>query len=171
MDKIQLKQAFQELADAIKKEVLRRMESNVGVNPRVGRNTLVDSDLYKSVDTKANENTITFLIASHFEYVVKGWKRTGHGEGTFQDYLLAIKDWIRRKNIRWGDYTENEMMWILARKMFSVKDPYIIQPRPFINYDKDGDISKILPFLDKMIDEWFEHLFEMIISYLTNFFN
>ena len=167
----EIQEAFRDLAEEIKAEVRRRMESEVGINQRVGRNTLVNSDLYKSVDTTVEDNTITFLIADHFEYVVKGWKRTGHGDGTFQDYLIAIKDWIRRKNIKWGDYTENQMMWILAKRMFSVKHPYTIQPRPFINWDKDGDPSKILPFLDKMIDNWFDKVFDLITKDLDNYFN
>ena len=42
--------ALNELADRIKQEILHRMESPIGINPRVGENTLVDSDLYRSVD-------------------------------------------------------------------------------------------------------------------------
>lgn len=166
----EISKAFKELAEEIKQEVRRRMESDVGVNQRVHRNTLVGSELYKSVDTTVKGNEITFMIADHFEYVVKGWERTGQGNGTFQDYLLAIRDWIRRKNIKWGDYTENEMMWILAKRMFSKTNHYRIQPRPFINWDKNGDVSKILPFLDKIIDEWFDGVFQLIITDLEKYF-
>lgn len=40
-----LHSALKELADQIKDEIIRRMHSPVGVNPRTGRNTLIGSDL------------------------------------------------------------------------------------------------------------------------------
>lgn len=166
-----IRKALQELADEIKEEVKGRMRSDVGINPRVGRNTLVNSDLYNSVNARVvSENSLVFEIADHFEYVVKGWKRTGRGRGTFQDYLINIRDWIRRKNIKWGDYSENQMMWILAKKMFSANNPYTIAPRPFINYDPNDDIAKILPFLERMVDEWMDNIFNEITKETDNIF-
>lgn len=166
-----LQRELKELARMVKNEILLRLHSSIGVNPRVGRNTLIGSDLEKSIDVKpVGDNAIVFSIADHFEYVVKGWKRTGRGKGTFQEYLMNIKDWIRRKHIKWNGYTENQMMWILAKKMFSLKNPYTIAPRPFINWDENGDITKILPFLDDYFDKWADMVFNDITAELDKYF-
>ena len=166
-----LHSALQELARMVKNEIILRLHSSIGVNPRVGRNTLIGSDLERSIDVHPiSDNAIVFSIADHFEYVVKGWKRTGRGKGTFQEYLMNIKDWIRRKGIKWNGYTENQMMWILAKKMFSLNPPYIIQARPFINWDENGDVAKILPFLDDYFEKWADIIFEDIISELDKQF-
>lgn len=163
--------ALQELARMVKNEIILRLHSSVGINQRVGRNTLIGSNLEKSISVKPDgENAIVFSIADYYQWVVTGWKRTGHGKGTFQEYLMNIKDWIRRKNIKWGDYTENQMMWILAKRMFSVKHPYTIAARPFINYDENGDIAKILPFLDEFFDKWADDVFEDIMNSVDDYF-
>lgn len=65
------------LANDIKEEILNRMASPIGVNPRLGENTLLNGDIYKSVDVyPKDENTIVFEIADYYEYIVKGWKHT-----------------------------------------------------------------------------------------------
>ena len=167
-----IKTALQELARMVRNEIILRLHSSIGINQRVGRNTLIGSDLEKSISVKPDgDNAIVFSIASHYEYVVKGWKRTGQGKGTFQEYLMNIRDWIRRKHIKWGNYTENQMMWILAKKMFSTETPYTINPRPFINYDENGDISKILPFIDDFFNKWADYVFDEITRELDKYFN
>lgn len=166
-----IKAALTQLANDIKKEILRRMSSNVGVNGRTGRNTLVGSDLYYSVDVyPKSDTTIVFQIADYYEYVVKGWKRTHQGKGSFQEYLINIRNWIRKKNIRWGNLTENQMVWVLAKRMFG-EENYTIAARPFINYGPDGDVSKILPFLDDFFDKWADWMFDKITEDIDKYFN
>lgn len=178
-----LKKALQELAQMIKNEVLRRMESNIGVNPRTGENTLVGSDLYKSVDVyPVGENRLVFQIASHYEYVVKGWK-FNRGDGTFNQYLININEWIRRKGISWTyktgkkkghTMTQSDMVWALANRMFNKsleKPPYTIKARPFINYDEHHDIEKILPFLNEFFERWADEIFEEVCNELDKYFS
>ena len=38
-------------------------------------------------------------------------------------------------------------------------------------YTDDGDLTKMIPELDAYIDNWFDTLFEAIISDLTKYFN
>lgn len=171
-----LRKALTELANDIKREILRRMSSEIGFNPRVGRNTLVGSDLYYSVDVfPRSDTTLVFQIADYWEHVVKGWERTKQGKGTFTEYLFSIRNWIRKKNIVWkkpnGDYmTENEMTWVLAKKMFSEDEPYRIAPRPFITYDKEGRVEVILDFLDDMVDAWRDDVFNKITEEIDKYF-
>ena len=165
-----IKAALTQLANDIKREILRRMSSDIGVNKRTGVNTLVGSDLYYSVDVyPKSDTTIVFQIADYYEYVVKGWKRTHRGKGSFQEYLINIRNWIRKKNIRWGNLTENQMVWVLAKRMFG-EENYTIAARPFINYDPNDDVSKILPFLDDFFDKWADWMFDKITEDLDKYF-
>lgn len=184
-----IRSALNELAEDIKKEILRRMSSDVGVNPRTGTNTLINSSLYHSVDVyPRSDKTIIFQIADYFLYVVRGWERTHRGNGTFREYLLNIEQWIKRKGIIWkkknGDaMTQNEMVWALARAMFDEENRYKIVPRPFIAYQKgnesapnynvtlESDLSEILPFLDEFFDDWAEDIFNKITKDLDEYFN
>lgn len=167
-----IRAALQELADDIKNEILRRLRSDIGVNPRTGTNTLQGSQLEKSIDVyPRSEKTLVFQIADYYEYVVKGWKRTHRGKGTFQEYLINIKQWIQRKHIHWGNMTENQMMWALAKRMFDERKPYTIKARPFIEYDVMGDVSKILPFLDEFFNNWADRIFNELMIETDNYFN
>lgn len=160
--------ALKELADAIKEEILRRMASDVGINPRTGTNTLVNSGLYKSVDVyPRSDKTIIFQIADYYEFVVRGWAHTGRYSGTKQLFLYNLLQWVRRKHIRMGDLTENQIVWVVYRKI----NERLIAPRPFINYDPQEDVSKILPFLDDYFDKWADEIFEKITEEITRYFN
>lgn len=189
-----VKAALTELASDIKMEILRRMSSDVGINPRTGTNTLINSSLYHSVDVyPRSEKTIIFQIADYFMYVVRGWERTEKGDGTFREYLLNINEWIRRKGIQWKkpngeNMTQNEMVWALANAMFDFskkkeKPPYKIPPRPFIAYDPNNknqpnyeatlnsDLEVILPFLEEFFEKWADDIFDKITEELDKYFN
>lgn len=191
---LNIKDALAELASEVKNEILRRMASDIGKNKN-GVNTLVGSSLYRSVDVyPRSDKTIIFQIADYFLYVVRGWERTTEGDGTFQEYLLNINQWIRRKGIQWKkkdkngnltniDMTQNEMVYALAKAMFDEENHYKIPPRPFIAYDPNNDtmpnykvtlnseIEKILPFIDDFFDKWADDIFEKIMEETDKFFN
>ena len=116
-----------------------------------------------------DENSIEFQIADYYEYVVRGWKRTGRFPGTANLFISNILDWIRRKGIRIGNLSQNQIAFILYRKML-IEGRQIV-PRPFINYDEGDDVSKILPFLDDFFDKWAENVFEIIMAETDKYFN
>jgi hypothetical protein len=162
------KSALTELANDIKREILRRMSSDVGINPRTGTNTLVNSSLYHSVDVyPRSENTIIFQIADYYEFVVRGWAHTGRYAGTRQQFLYNLLQWVRRKHISWGNLTENQIVYLVYRRI----NEDLIAPRPFINYDPNEDVNKILPFLDEYFDKWAENIFNKITEELDKYFN
>ena len=178
-----IKAALTELSEQIKNEILRRMASDIG-NNKDGVNTLVGSGLYHSVDVyPRSDTTIVFQIADYFLYVTRGWERTHNGNGTFREYLLNIDQWIRRKGIQWGNMTQNQMVWALAKAMFNEEKRYKIPPRPFIAYDPDNDrmpnynvtlnsdIDKILPFLEKFFEDWADNVFDEIMKETDKYFN
>lgn len=169
---MKLDTALKELADDIKEEIIRRMHSSVGVNPRTGSNTLIGSDLERSVDvSQSGEYSIVFEIADHYEYVVSGWRRTGSFPNTAHLFIRNVTDWVRRKNIRLGDMTETQIVWYLYNRMLI--NGREIRPRPFIEsgYENNEDPSKILPFLDDFFSRWADRVFELIMNDTEKYFN
>lgn len=154
-----LKKELQRLADDIKREILRRMESSIGINERTGTNTLVGSDLYNSVDVKANsDEELVFSILQHWEFVSLGWRHTGRFPGTRDQFLQNLSDWIRRKGIRFGNMTHTQMVYVIYRKI----NMEGIKARPFLIYDPKEDPSVIMPFLNDFFDKWADDVFDEI---------
>ena len=167
---MELKSALQELADMVKEEIIARLHSPIGINRRTGQNTLIGSNLEKSIDvTVHGDNAIVFEIADYYTYIVTGWRRTGNFPNTAHLFIQNITNWVRRKNIRLGNMTQNQIVWYLYKRMLI--EGREIAPRPFINYDENGDPSVILPFLDDFFDKWSDKVFELIISDLEKYFN
>ena len=158
------------LARQIENEIILRLHSSVGINPRTGTNTLIGSELERSISVDAvSENMIVFQIADYYEYIVRGWKRTGRFPGTASQFIKNITDWVRRKHIRLGNMTENQIVFYLYKRMLI--DGREIAARPFIEYDPNDDVSKILPFLDDFFDKWADWVFDKITYDIDNFFN
>lgn len=167
---MELKSALQELADMVKEEIIARLHSPIGINRRTGQNTLIGSNLEKSIDvTVHGDNAIVFEIADYYTYIVTGWRRTGNFPNTAHLFIQNITNWVRRKNIRLGNMTQNQIVWYLYKRMLI--EGRQIAPRPFINYDENGDPSVILPFLDDFFDKWSVKVFELIIADVEKFFN
>lgn len=164
-----LRTALNELATDIYKEIIRRLHSDVGVNPRTGTNTLIGSDLEKSIDVYVNDSSdgLVFKIAQHWEYVVLGWRHTGRFAGTKLQFLSNLMKWVKRKGIHFQGMTENQMVWLIYKSI----NERLIAPRPFINYDPNGDPAVILPFLEDYFNRWADELFEKIIKEIDKHFN
>ena len=168
---MELQQALQELAKQVKEEIIRRLHSRVGINPRTGSNTLIGSNLERSIEVKAEDDTsIVFQIADYYEYIVSGWRRTGNFPGTAHLFIRNVTNWVRKNNIRLGNMTENQIVWYLYKRMLI--EGREISPRPFIEsgYNNDEDPSKILPFLDDFFDKWADKVFNKITEELDKQF-
>lgn len=162
-----VKNALRELAELIKAEIMKRVWEE-GVNPKTGTNTLIYSDLIKDMRVDAiSDNEIVFKIADYYSFVVLGWKRTGRWGGGLPAFVNAILKWMRKKNVHADNMTDNQLAWAIVKKIFEGG----IMARPFIKYDPDGDPSVILPFLDKMVSDWMDEVFNKIIAEIDEFFN
>lgn len=160
--------ALQELAQDIKKEVLRRMESSEGINQKIGKNTLVGSDLYKSVDTTViDEETIAFQIAKYYVHVVGG-RKPGWGIGPPHGFVQGVTKWVRKKGIRFAGHTETQTIWMCIKSIVK----YGIAARPFIgNGFYNDDPAFVLPFLNDFVDNFADKVFELITKFLSeNYF-
>lgn len=163
-----VKEALKILADKIKEEVLKRMESERGVNLRTGENTLKNSKLYKSVEVRVvSEDTLAFQIADYYTYVVGG-RRQGWGTPPPTGFVQGITNWVRERGIRFNGKTENQTIWAIIKSI--VKRG--IQGRAILGngYEND-DPSYVLPFLDDFFDEWSDKVFEDICKILDEYFS
>lgn len=158
--------AFMELAEAVKRMVNDRIR-RYGINEKTGSNTLENSNLQRSLQVTPTEDGIVLQIADYWEFVSRGWARTGNYPGTFSKFVRNVNDWVRRKGIRWGSLTQNQITWIVIKNIWD----YGLKSRPFMIYDDEGDLTKMIPELDAYIDKWFDDLFEAIIEELNNYFN
>ena len=163
---MEIREAFQQLADHMKEMVRQRIEE-YGVNPRTGTNTLQGSDLEKSIVIEPMENGVKLTINAYWEFISRGWERTGNYGGTFHLFVANLTEWVRKKNIRFENMTQTQIVWSVLNNIWNNG----IKARPFIVYTDDGDLTKMIPELDAYIDNWFDTLFEAIISDLTKYFN
>lgn len=161
-----VKTALMELAEAVKR-ILNDRINRYGINPKTGSNTLKGSNLQQSINVTANEDGITLQIADYWEFVARGWKRTGNYPGTMRLFVKNIDDWVRRKGIRLGNLTQSQMVFVIIKNIWEKG----LRERPFMVYDEEGDLTKMIPELDEYIDKWFDHLFEAIMEDIDKYFN
>ncbi len=130
------------------------MESNVGINQKVGTNTLVDSNIYKTLSVKAtNDGDLIFDIILN-DYLV--FIESGRRKGAKFPPVEPIVKWARSRGIP----TDNSTIYLIRRAIS--RDG--IKPRPFMAYvmeevDREWD--------DQLADK----LFNQIIEIIDKFFN
>ena len=106
-------------------------------------------------------------MASYAEHIAYGWHRSHRFEGTMNQFVRNVDDWVRRKGIRLGNLKQSQIVWAVVKNIFDKG----LAPRPFIIFDENGDLTKMLPELNEYIDTWFEHLYDAITVDLDNYFN
>lgn len=161
-----IKTALMELAEAVKR-ILNDRISKYGTNPKTGQNTLEGSELQKSIQVTVTEDGIALQIADYWEFVARGWKQTGNYPGTMRLFVRNIDDWVRKKGIRVGNLKQSQIVWVIIKNIWYKG----LRERPFMIYEEDGDLTKMIPELDKYMDTWFEHLYDAIMADIDNYFN
>ena len=130
------------------------MESNVGVNTKVGRNTLVGSDIYKSLSVKAtNDGDLVFDIILN-DYLV--FIENGRRKGAKMPPVEPIVRWCRQHGIP----SDNSTVFLIRRAIS--RDG--IKARPFMAYvmeELDGYWS----------EDWADEVFNKIMEQIDNFFS
>lgn len=160
-----LREVLEELGNEVIKHFREVMDSNMGINPKTGTNTLKDSNLYKQMDMKVypDREMVEVLINSYAEYVDMG--RMSHAEvktGNFTPMknggfppLNVLRDWAQRKGIP----TDNRTLYLIGRSI-AING---IRPRPVFSYAWRD--------LEDMLPEYLDKLFEAIIGDLIEWFN
>lgn len=161
-----LQKAFKELAEEVKM-ILKYRIVHYGVNQKTGTNTLQGSELEASIEIKPTENGISLQIADYWEFVALGWRRTHRFEGTMNQFVRNIDDWVRRKGISVPNMTQSQLVFVIIRNIMNNG----LRERPFMVYDEEGDLSKMIPELENIMDDWFENLWIELTKDLDNYFN
>lgn len=130
------------------------MESNVGINSKTGSNTLVDSNIYKTLSVKAtNDGDLIFdIILNDYLTFIESGRRKG---AKFPPVEPIVK-WARSRGIP----TDNSTIFLIRRAIS--RDG--IKPRPFM--------AHVLEEIDREWDDQLaDELFNKLISEIDKFFN
>lgn len=130
------------------------MESNVGINSKVGRNTLTSSQIYKTLSVRAtNDGDLIFdiVLNDYIQFI-----ESGRRKGAKMPPVEPIVRWARSRGVP----TDNSTIFLIRRAIS--RDG--IKPRPIMQYvfeeiDREWD--------EQLADELFNKIMEMI----DNFFN
>ena len=130
------------------------MESNVGINSKTASNTLVNSNIYKTLSVKAtNDGDLIFDIILN-DYLV--FIESGRRKGAKFPPVEPIVKWARSRGIP----TDNSTIYLIRRAIS--RDG--IKPRPFM--------AHVLEEIDREWDDQLaDELFNKIISEIDKFFN
>ena len=130
------------------------MESNVGINEKVGENTLVKSNIYKTLSVKAtNDGDLIFDIILN-DYLT--FIESGRRKGAKMPPVEPIVRWCKSKGIS----TDNSTIFLIRRAIS--RDG--IRPRPIMQYVFD-EIDR--EWNDGLADE----IFSKIMEEIDKFFN
>lgn len=129
------------------------MESNLLDNHKVGRNTIIGSDIYKTLQVKStNDGDLIFDIILN-DYLT--FIESGRRKGAKMPPVEPIVRWARSRGIP----TDNSTIFLIRRAIS--RDG--IAPRPFM--------ATVMEQIDLNMENWYDKLFEEITKLITEFFN
>lgn len=156
---IQLAKIIQEITNDIVKGARDIMASDVGINQKVGKNTLVGSNLYKQISTqfKQDDNIVINLFFNHYIESIESGRKPKTGD---RPPVLEIAKWLRRKHI----VSSNENIMKVADTVSNAiwRDGY--------------SARKVLEALDKYVDSGFENkyadmIFDALFKEVDDYFS
>lgn len=129
------------------------MSSDTGINVKVGRNTLTDSELFKSVRALASGDVVVELLLN--DYVI--YVENGRRKGAKMPPPDAIARWCRRKGLP----DDNGTVWSICRAIS--RDG--IAPRPVM--------ATAFSMMDdeKWAGRWLDLLFDELTEVLDKYFS
>ena len=156
---VQLAKIIQEITNDIVKGARDIMASDVGINQKVGKNTLVGSNLYKQISTqfKQDDNIVINLFFNHYIEFIESGRMPKKGK---RPPVLEIAKWLRRKHI----VSSNENIMKVADTVSNAiwRDGY--------------KARKVLEALDKYVDSGFENkyadmIFDALFKEVDDYFS
>lgn len=148
-----------EIAQDIVRAAREVMASSVGINDKVGKNTLVDSDLSKQIDWKidfSGERVIVDTLFNYYIQFIEEGRKPQTGKMPPED---AIIKWMRRKHIVSSNKNIRSVAFLIRRAIW--RDGYNARP--------------ILKTLSDNVDDlwetkWADQLFEALIKDINEYF-
>ena len=157
---VQLAKIIQEITEDIVKGARDIMASDVGINQKVGKNTLVGSNLYKQISTSWKETGDNVVIDTFFNHYIEFIESGRMPKKGKRPPVFEIAKWLRRKHI----VSSNENIMKVA---YAVS--YVIW--------RDGyKARKILEALDNYVDSQFENkyadmIFDALFTEVDDYFS
>lgn len=157
---IELANIMKEITEDILKGAREIMSSDIGVNKKVGKNTLTGSNLYNQIRTQFQEkkdNVVVNLFFNHYIEFIESGRMPKQGK---RPPVYEIAKWLRRKHI----VSSNENIMSVA---YAVS--YVIW--------RDGyKARKVLEALDKYVDNQFDSryadmIFDALFKEVDDYFN
>ena len=157
---VQLAKIIQEITEDIVKGARDIMASDVGINQKVGKNTLVGSNLYRQISTSWKETGDNVVIDTFFNHYIEFIESGRMPKKGKRPPVFEIAKWLRRKHI----VSSNENIMKVA---YAVS--YVIW--------RDGyKARKILEALDNYVDSQFENkyadmIFDALFKEVDDYFS
>ena len=157
---VELAKIVQEITQDILKGVREIMSSNIGINEKVNKNTLVDSNLYNQIKTqfKQDENEIVInLFFNHYIEFIESGRMPKTGK---KPPVLEIAKWLKIKHI--VSSNDNIMSVAYAVRYAIWRDGY--------------KARKVMEALDKYVDSEFDKryadmIFDALFKEVDDYFN
>ena len=156
---IQLAKIIQEITEDILKGARDIMASDVGINQKVGKNTLVGSNLYKQISTqfKQDDNIVINLFFNHYIESIESGRKPKTGD---RPPVLEIAKWLRRKHIVSSNENIMKVADVISRSIWK----------------KGYKARKVLEALDKYVDSNFDEkyadmIFEAMFKEVDDYFS
>ena len=148
-----LTRVMYEIGSDIAKLVREIMDSNVGMNMKVGKNTLSDSDLYRELSVRSTSDgdlVFDIMLNDYITYIENGRRK-----GAKFPPIEPIIQWCRKKGLP----TDNSTIFLIRRAI-----------------SRDGIAAR--PIMARVFDElyrnwndgWADHIFNKIMEHIDKFF-
>ena len=148
-----LKEVFDRIAEECKIIMQTLLEGEIGINEKVGINTLADSRTHNEIQgINVDDFGIINLLGNGYE-----WARRPVSVKKDQSFPPpnVIAEWCGRVGIP----TDNETVYKICRAIWLDG----IKARPFI--------EPTFEEIDKMFDEWADDIFNSLVGELDDYFN
>ena len=129
------------------------MESNLLDNHKVGKNTIIGSDIYKNLQViTKNDGDLVFdiLLNDYLTYI-----ESGRRKGAKMPPVEPIVRWARSRGIP----TDNSTIYLIRRAIS--RDG--IAPRPFM--------ATVMEQIDLNMENLYDNIFDEITKLINDFFN
>lgn len=139
------------ISDDIVRLVREVLSSNLMINNKTGHNSIIDSNLYKEVEARGNDDFIFNLYLNDYVQYIESGRRKGAKWPPVQ----PIVNWCKRKGIP----TDNSTIFLIRRSIANEG----IRPRPFLDtvFNEMDDIWE---------NGWSDKIFNKITEQLNQFF-
>ena len=157
---VQLAKIIQEITNDIVKGARDIMASDVGINQKVGKNTLVGSNLYRQISTswkETGDNVVIDTLFNHYIGYIEWDRPPEYGD---PPPVIEIIKWLRRKHIVSSNENINSVAYVISRSIWK----------------KGHKGRKIFDMLDKYVDSGFENkyadmIFDALFKEVDDYFS